>query len=241
MGLSSSQARLLSITARLTDNEYKSQRITNAKMQLSNLGFEAQKDYSDALQAQKLEYTNFNSASTLTREDLTPAIIYNYQPYKNQYALINTGNQILVSRTDAVNFEETNNLAEFLDRYGLLENVSYTTMEPNPEYSNYLNALAEWQSREPDINDPIYWDITTSSTNTELYDKFKTASATCFSNAIMGAPDCYLHVLAHMLDLTVDINGSPIHGTYPKTYTTSTGYERCRTIIQYDSRIRCRS
>ena len=126
MGLSSSQARLLSITARLTDNEYKSQRITNAKMQLSNLGLDAQKDYADALQAQKLEYTNYNSASAMTRENLTPAIIYQYQPYKNQYALTNTANQILVSRTDATNFEETNNLAEFLDRYGLLEKYEHS-------------------------------------------------------------------------------------------------------------------
>ena len=226
MGLSSSQARLLSITARLTDNEYKSQRITNAKMQLSNLGFEAQKDYSDALQAQKLEYTNFNSASTLTREDLTPAIIYNYQPYKNQYALINTGNQILVSRTDAVNFEETNNLAEFLDRYGLLEDVSYTTMEVNPEYRNYLNAVIEWQASEPNMEDPEYWIVNQSTEETELYDIFKEASASCFRNAVMyGSTHCYLHVLAHMLDLSVDESGNPIPGTYPKTYTTSTGTE----------------
>ena len=37
MGMSSSQARLLSITARLTDNEYHSQRLTNEKMKLSNI------------------------------------------------------------------------------------------------------------------------------------------------------------------------------------------------------------
>ena len=155
MGLSSSQARLLSITARLTDNEYKSQRITNAKMQLSNLGFDAQKNYSDALQSQKLEYINYNNAST--REDLTPAIVYQYQPYKNQYALTNTANQILVSRTDAINFEETNNLAEFLDRYDLLEEKVIRTKkqprevtEANPNYAQYLIDLENWRNREPD-------------------------------------------------------------------------------------------
>lgn len=35
MGLSSSQARLLSITARLTSNEYESQQISNAKIRLA--------------------------------------------------------------------------------------------------------------------------------------------------------------------------------------------------------------
>ena len=151
MGLSSSQARLLSITARLTDNEYKSQRLTNAKMKLANLGLDAQKDYADTLNAQKLEYTNYNSASKLTREDLTPAIIYEYQPYKNQYSMINTAGQILVSRVDAQNYKETNNLQEFLDRYGLLEEVEttyhreeeYEVMVHNPQYDvdweNYYN------------------------------------------------------------------------------------------------------
>ncbi|MBR1460801.1 hypothetical protein IJ596_04125 [bacterium] len=233
MGLSSSQARLLSITARLTDNEYKSQRITNAKMQLSNLGINAQKNYSDSLQAQKLEYTNFNSASALTREDLTPAIVYEYQPYKNQYSLINTANQILVSRTDAINFEETNNLAEFLDRYGLLESVNYQVTELNPEYTAYLNDLAIWQTQEPDKNNPIYWDITQGTEDTGLYDIFKNASASCFNNAVNGASSCYLHVLAHMLDLSVDMIGTPVPGSYPKTYTTSTGEE----FFVYESEI----
>ena len=35
MGISASQARLLSITARLTSNEYESQQISNAKMRLA--------------------------------------------------------------------------------------------------------------------------------------------------------------------------------------------------------------
>ena len=61
MGLSSSQARLLSITARLTDNEYKSQRIANAKMKLSNLGLDAQKDYADSLNSQKIHYLPFRT------------------------------------------------------------------------------------------------------------------------------------------------------------------------------------
>ena len=158
MGLSSSQARLLSITARLTDNEYKSQRITNAKMHLSNLGIEAQQDYAETLNAQKLEYTNYNSASKLTREDLTPAIIYEYQPYKNQYSLVNTAGQVLVSRLDAQNYKETSNLKEFLERYDLIEEKVITTIvkEPyettviNPDYEQYLIDLADWEAREPE-------------------------------------------------------------------------------------------
>ena len=36
MGMSASQARLLSITARLTDNEMSSQLITNSKLRLAD-------------------------------------------------------------------------------------------------------------------------------------------------------------------------------------------------------------
>ncbi len=236
MGLSSSQARLLSITARLTDNEYKSQRIANAKMKLSNLGLDAQKDYADSLNSQKLEYTNYNSASKLTRENLTPAIIYEYQPYKNQYSLVNTAGQVLVSRLDAQNYKETNNLAEFLDRYGLLDKIAYQVTELNPDYSVYLTELAQWKTQEPDKNNPIYWDITTSSTNTALYDKFKAGSAGCFSHATMENPweTCYLHVLAHMLDLTLDSSGNPVPSAYPKSYATTTGDSISISISKID-------
>ncbi len=204
MGLSSSQARLLSITARLTDNEYKSQRLTNAKMQLSNLAIEAQQNYSEALDARKLEYTNFNSDSMLTREDLTAAIIYDYQPYKNQYGLINNANQILVSRTDARNYEETNNLAEFLDRYGLLEEVTYDdiVMVHNPAYDDawneYNNEYTEWINSKPaekilDPENPPWDEIVHTS---ELYEA--ALHTGCISGAL-GNTNCYMHVLSSWL------------------------------------------
>ena len=45
MGLSASQARLLSITARLTQNEARSQLITNAKLRLDDKTSEVSLDY----------------------------------------------------------------------------------------------------------------------------------------------------------------------------------------------------
>jgi 1,2-phenylacetyl-CoA epoxidase catalytic subunit len=120
MGLSASQARLLSITARLTDNEYHSQQIANAKTRLAAKGTEAREEYQRALNSSVLIYNGFDNQGNATSTVLTPNVIYQYQPLKNQYALINTANQILVSNVDATNFEETNTLGEFLQRYGLL-------------------------------------------------------------------------------------------------------------------------
>lgn len=55
MGMSASQGRLLSITARLTSNEYESQQISNAKMRLSTQSEEASSEYIAALNTQQLQ------------------------------------------------------------------------------------------------------------------------------------------------------------------------------------------
>ena len=49
MGMSATQARLLTITGRLTDNEMRSQTITNAKLRLAQKSSEASQTYMDAL------------------------------------------------------------------------------------------------------------------------------------------------------------------------------------------------
>lgn len=49
MGMSASQARLLSLTARLSDLEYQAQMISNSKIRLADEGAQASKDYELAL------------------------------------------------------------------------------------------------------------------------------------------------------------------------------------------------
>ena len=49
MGMAASQARLLTITARLADNELKSQSINNAKMRLATQSSQASEKYINAL------------------------------------------------------------------------------------------------------------------------------------------------------------------------------------------------
>ena len=54
MGMAASQARLLSITARMTDNENTGQNISTAKIQLADKMDQINKDYLAALDATKL-------------------------------------------------------------------------------------------------------------------------------------------------------------------------------------------
>lgn len=99
MGMSASQVQLLSITARIHNNEYKSQSIENQKLRLATDEDEAYQKYNDALDATKITVA-FQDAST-------GGVRYVDANYQNccdynenrvaQYALINndTGKMIV--------------------------------------------------------------------------------------------------------------------------------------------------
>ena len=61
MGMSASQARLLAITSRMNDVEFKSQQISNTKIRLADESEQVANDYTKALNKQKLTYTSYNS------------------------------------------------------------------------------------------------------------------------------------------------------------------------------------
>ena len=221
MGMSASQARLLSITSRLSDNELRSQTITTAKMSLSNRTTEASAAYMDALSSTKLLYTTYDSSGNKILESLTGASLSQYGELKNQYGLINNNNQILVSELDATNYENSANMEEFLDKYGVLsepgEGEFVQVVNPDWEvaWDEYNKEYEEWKTKEPNKNDEKYWDEV-SSTDNELYRKFRAASESCYNNALGGSSGCYCHVLAHMLLVDFEEAGS-------KNYQTITG------------------
>lgn len=119
MGISASQARLLTITARLTSNEYESQQISNAKMRLAIQSEQASNDYIAALNSRQLQFVTYDAQGTAITESLTANAIYQYSDMKNQYALINSTGQMMVSTTDAKNFKAAENLTDFLALNGI--------------------------------------------------------------------------------------------------------------------------
>ena len=72
MGMAASQARLLSITARMTDVEYKSQQISNTKIRLADESEQVAEDYTKALNKQKLTYTNWSKEGKMETISLNP-------------------------------------------------------------------------------------------------------------------------------------------------------------------------
>ena len=134
MGMSAGQARLLSVTSRLTDNELRSQMLTNSKLRLADKSTDASNKYMEALNTQQLMYTSYDGSGNKLTEALTANTILNYADLKNQYAMVNTSGQILVAGSDIKIFEASDTMSDFLYAYGI-------ERTDNPEYISSLTDI----------------------------------------------------------------------------------------------------
>lgn len=145
MGLAASQARLLSITSRMADNELRSQLINNAKMRLTNESSKVSDEYIAALNKTQLMMSNYNLLGESQYQDLTFNSLTAYSPLNNQYGLVNKSGELLVSELDTARYEEAfkkasedkeieegdteglnaKALEEFLKSYGLEKTTTY--------------------------------------------------------------------------------------------------------------------
>ncbi len=156
MGLSASQARLLSITKRLSNNELESEIIAKNKMVLSARNTAASDKYIAALDTTKMEYVSYDDSGVVETVALTFNAINQYTPLKNQYNLYNAQGQVLVNSTDAANFANSNNLYEFLDCYGLFdrgfEEYQALLNQYNADMADYNNRMNEYNRELADYN-----------------------------------------------------------------------------------------
>lgn len=151
MGLSASQARLLSLTARLSDLELKAQSISNAKIRLADMSEQASVDYSKALDEQKIKvYSGLQPNGTSSYIDATAANLTTYNAISTtdkQRFIKNSAGQVLV--TDRVKqayddskgslsaflaamtgkTDQTSELADSISK--VQNNIAYTTAMPN--------------------------------------------------------------------------------------------------------------
>ena len=77
MGMSASQARLLAITSRMNDIELRSQQIANTKLRLADESEQVAQNYTNALNASKLTYTDYSSGQAKA-VDLKPSNLKDY-------------------------------------------------------------------------------------------------------------------------------------------------------------------
>ena len=143
MGMAAGQARLLSITSRMSDNELRAQIINNQKMRLATESSQVSEAYVNALNQSQMMFTNYDADNNTSYQQLTFNSLTSYNPYNNQYGLVNASGQLLVSEKDATNFEKANgNMETFLGYYGLEENTTYFDELEN-NYSNVIYKDAD--------------------------------------------------------------------------------------------------
>lgn len=146
MGLSASQARLLTLTARLSDLELQSQQISNSKIRLAMESSQISEDYANALDKKELSILKgYDKNGDKEYEDLN---YYNLvgpnSPLLAQYCLTNNNGNVLVTQEEASDFEQSGgDLDAFLVNCGA---VKHTTTYPNDmTRSQYLKALQDAQ------------------------------------------------------------------------------------------------
>lgn len=206
MGMSAGQARLLSITTRLTNNEFRAQTITNSKLRLADESTTVSNEYMKALDSKQLVFLSYDDNGSATKINLTPALLYTYAPLKNQYALKNNAGKMLVSAYDAQNYENSKTLYEFLDCYGLIEktkeyeNYQVDLSNYNKKLEDYEKEYSDWEAlnnkykesiNKPDLYTPFV-EIVGTSENPQ----------SCYQAAKGGSLGCYRHLLEYLIDYT---------------------------------------
>jgi hypothetical protein len=115
MGLSSSQARLLTLTARMHQIEYKAAKVEAMKLQMANESREAYDEYLDALDKTKIQRKTIQSDGTATfvdvssLQDLKDAGVYLYDMKAGKYVDTN-GSITIDNEVITINSESIANL-----------------------------------------------------------------------------------------------------------------------------------
>lgn len=106
MGMSASQARLLSITARLSDNEQTAQALSFAKERLADRSEQITEEYNNALAATKLQIMTGFADGAASFSDVSFSLLSSPQvtTLGKQYIVTNTDGKVLVSNAVAQAF-----------------------------------------------------------------------------------------------------------------------------------------
>ena len=108
MGLSSSQARLLNLTARMHQIEYKAAKLEAQKLQMANESRRVYDEYLEALDSTKIQVKKLNSVGAATYDDIINYNTLTSAGYK-LYAITDTGSLNSVSVDESGNYLSCNN------------------------------------------------------------------------------------------------------------------------------------
>lgn len=136
MGLSASQARLMSLTSRLSDLEFKAQGIQNDKIRLADLGEEASKDYSKALDKEVLKlYTGLGPDGKSSYVDANMNNLTTYDGKvqstdKQRFVKDGAGNLLISDKVSTAYETSGQNKETFLN------NLGYSQLTPAEQFAS---------------------------------------------------------------------------------------------------------
>lgn len=142
MGLSASQARLLTLTTRLSDLELNAQQVTNSKLRLAAESKDASSKYTNALDNQKFSLlSGVNNSGAYTYSKMT----YNNltgldSPLVGQYCVTDINGNVLVPKDIALSFESSSDLDGFLTILGAKKTVYPDGLDEARELSETTKA-----------------------------------------------------------------------------------------------------
>jgi hypothetical protein len=204
MGMSASQCRLLTLTARLSDLEYSAQSISNSKIRLADQAEDAATTYSEALNLEKLTVYDADTSSYM---DATAYNLTTYGAVSNldkQRFLTNNAGQILVMEKVGRAYENAltaastlqgnmappnapnvNSLEEYLS-YQMLQRPDTATLKQGDkgyeEWTNYYSNL--WNGTEQFLNSMGYTSNEMDPADDLTYDASAVKSYTNMYNEI---------------------------------------------------------
>ena len=111
MGMAASQARLLSITARLSDNEQSGQQLSYAKERLADKTDQVTKEYNEALKATKLQIMTGYADGAASYTDISFVMLSSdavVDSLGKQYIVTDTKGRVLVQPEVAQAFQKAN-------------------------------------------------------------------------------------------------------------------------------------
>lgn len=152
MGMSSSQARLLSLTGRMHDIERKAQKLEAQKLQMANESARAYDDYLLALEDSKIQYKSLNNDGSIAYRDVNLAILengavtgYTGETSPTTFLIQNARtNEIYVTPEFAAEYGITGNngntlpsLEDYLTQEGCTKTEKMQTV---PDYTNVISV-----------------------------------------------------------------------------------------------------
>ena len=165
MGMAASQARLLSITARMHDVEFKAQNIMNQKIALATQKDAVYEDYLAALDAKKIQVAYYGVNGTNDFRDVTFESLCSFNPNRiMQYGIKDsrTGKSIVDSETYEIYNEYDNDKYSFAWRMMGLPEDDFGKFVGYCSYENYGERILMTSAEETAIMHYIEEDPTSA-------------------------------------------------------------------------------